>query len=96
MKLPKIKYEFPDKIRKFAKKEKIPLTQIKQFIEPNLCEDLEDHVATGRESFKIIVTGIRLSDRKMVMTKSATRKKPLMNASAWFSKIRLYYAIFKI
>ena len=96
MKLPKIQYVFPSEIKMFAKKEKILLKDVKSFVEPNLCEDLEDYVANSKESFEVVITGIHLKDKKEVKigTKLA-KKKPILEASAWFPKFRVYYAIFQ-
>ncbi len=97
----KIKFEFPEKVKKYIKKEKIKIKEIKEKIESNLWEDLLDKqyepIKLGK--IRIVVNGIHksLKNQIFISPKIISKKKAFRTVSSGLllKKYSIYYLIFK-
>lgn len=94
-------FEFPDEIKRFAKKEGIRLDDVKKRIEFYLDVDLLDDKYNPIEcsKVKIVVNGLHKSNKnKLIMDeKKISKKKPLTKISSnmLLKDCSVYYLIYK-
>ena len=94
----KIIFEFPAEIKKFLKKEKIEIKEIKNWISLSVDECLlnKNYKEIKYKEAKIIINGISKfkGDKIYISPKKISKKKPFKK-SAWFSDdYSIYYLIF--
>ena len=97
----KIKFEFPPKIKQFAKEEKIKIKDIKDKILSNVDEDLLDknYEPIKCEEILVVVNGIHKTQQNQVFIspKEISKKRPLKTISSTrlLNEYSIYYLIFK-
>ena len=97
----KIKFEFPIKIKKFAKKEGIKIKEIKDKILSVIDKDLlnKDYKPIKCKEIEVIVNGIYKTrqNKIFISPRTISKKKPLSTVSSigLLDKYSIYYLIFK-
>jgi hypothetical protein len=96
-----VRFEFPDEIKRFAKKEGIKLNDVKKRIEFYLDVDLLDdkYNPIKCSKVKVVVNGLHKSNRKKVILKQnkISKKKPLTKVSTnmLLKDCSVYYLIYR-
>jgi len=97
----KVKFEFPNKIKQFAKEEGIKVKDIKDKILSHINEDLLDknYKSIKCKEIRIVINGIHKTRKKKVFisSKDISEKKPLKTISSvgLLKEYSIYYLIFK-
>ncbi|MBL7100431.1 MAG: hypothetical protein ISS23_00585 [Nanoarchaeota archaeon] len=97
----KIKFEFPNKIKQFAKEEGIKVKDIKDKILSRINEDLLDknYKSIKCKEIRIVINGIHKTQKEKVFisSKEISKKKPLKTISSvgLLKEYSIYYLILK-
>ena len=96
-----VRFEFPDEVKRFAKKEGIKLNEVKKRIEFYLDVDLLDdkYNPISCSKVKIVINGLHKNNKEKVILnqKKISKKKPLFRISSnmLLKDCSVYYLIYK-